>query len=162
MPIKDLAGKRFGALVVTGPAEPYIAASGRRRVRWACKCDCGNTVIVSANALSQGYTRSCGCQAKKRGVKKGASLGGTGRDREDLTGQRFGRLTVLHPEPIPTKYGKYAWRCKCDCGNETTVLATNIKTGDTKSCGCLRRDHAKIDLEQHRKLRWKNKAERST
>lgn len=60
---------------------------------------------------------------------------------EDLTGQRFGRLVVREQGP-PKMYGKSmnkrtTWICDCDCGGEVTVLATSLKNGMTKSCGCL-------------------------
>lgn len=55
--------------------------------------------------------------------------------RKDLTGQRFGRLTVL--EFVPTKDKNSHWRCKCDCGKITTVRGSDLTYGGTKSCGCL-------------------------
>lgn len=56
----------------------------------------------------------------------------------DLTGQRFGRLSVLYREDFIKKDGKKetAYICKCDCGNQTKVLAYNLKNGHTLSCGC--------------------------
>lgn len=57
----------------------------------------------------------------------------------DLTGQRFGRLTVL--QRIPNlKKGLTRWLCKCDCGNTTTTLRHLLRSGHTKSCGCYRKD----------------------
>lgn len=51
----------------------------------------------------------------------------------DLTGQCFGRLTVLRPaENIG---GKTAWVCRCDCGRETVVKTHHLRCGHTKSCG---------------------------
>ena len=56
----------------------------------------------------------------------------------DLTGQRFGRLTVV--ERVGTdKRGNALWKCKCDCGNEVTALASNLKRGHTTSCGCFQK-----------------------
>ena len=52
----------------------------------------------------------------------------------DITGEKYGRLTVL--EYVGYKAGRTAWRCKCDCGNETIVTANCLRTGKTKSCGC--------------------------
>lgn len=53
----------------------------------------------------------------------------------DLTGQRFGKLTVLErTENIGTSAG---WRCRCDCGKETVVRTASLRSGGTKSCGCL-------------------------
>lgn len=60
----------------------------------------------------------------------------------DLTGQRFGRLTVIgragiYRAPDQETYC-LTWRCRCDCGNETVVIGNNLKHGYTNSCGCLR------------------------
>lgn len=58
----------------------------------------------------------------------------------DLTGQRFGRLTVL--ERCGTQRYETAveplWRCRCDCGREAVVIGSSIRHGKTRSCGCLR------------------------
>lgn len=53
----------------------------------------------------------------------------------DLTGQRFGRLTVIRRSDKKAKSGSM-WICKCDCGNFVTVTQSNLKSGNTKSCGC--------------------------
>lgn len=58
--------------------------------------------------------------------------------RRDLTGQRFGRLTVL--EFVPTKDCYSWWLCKCDCGNVITVAGNHLGNGHTQSCGCLNSD----------------------
>lgn len=60
----------------------------------------------------------------------------------DLTGQRFGRLTVIErAENYISKNGKSQqktrWKCICDCGKYTIVHATSLKRGLTRSCGCL-------------------------
>ena len=57
------------------------------------------------------------------------------RKKLDLTGQRYGRLTVLGPaENIGTRT---AWRCRCDCGQETVVKTCHLRTGHVSSCGCM-------------------------
>lgn len=53
----------------------------------------------------------------------------------DLTGQRFGRLTVVCRNGIKNKAA--AWKCLCDCGNEKTISGTTLRSGASKSCGCL-------------------------
>lgn len=60
---------------------------------------------------------------------------------EDLTGQKFGRLTVVR-RGENTKNNRAQWWCQCDCGNPNLVLvnAGNLKNGRTKSCGCLARE----------------------
>lgn len=53
----------------------------------------------------------------------------------NLAGKNFGKLTVLCREP---KQHKNAWwRCRCDCGKETVVVGAALRSGKTKSCGCL-------------------------
>ncbi len=55
-------------------------------------------------------------------------------DMKNLTGQIFGRLTVIsfsHREA-----NRYYWLCKCVCGVEKLVQVANLKSGSTKSCGC--------------------------
>ena len=58
----------------------------------------------------------------------------------DLTGQRFGRLTVLKRAETINK--RTRWLCRCDCGEEVIVEAYNLKKGHTQSCGCLQREAA--------------------
>lgn len=58
--------------------------------------------------------------------------------RRGLVGERFGRLVVT--EEAGTRNGKRLWRCSCDCGGETTTATGNLRSGTSKSCGCLRKD----------------------
>ncbi len=62
---------------------------------------------------------------------------------QDLINQKFGRLTVLSLNPVRTKRGHCKWDCVCECGGLTTVWATQLKSGGSKSCGCLRKTHGK-------------------
>lgn len=55
----------------------------------------------------------------------------------DLTGQKFGRLTVLRRAP-DVKKGQPRWECLCECGNPSTVDAGHLRSGATKSCGCIK------------------------
>lgn len=62
----------------------------------------------------------------------------------DLTGNTYGRLTVLgldHKEKVKNGSVVY-WRCRCSCENQTivTVRAADLKSGNTKSCGCLNQE----------------------
>ena len=114
----DITGVRYGRLV----ALEYVGKS-----KWLCKCDCGNTTTVSLQSLKTGNTKSCGCY--QRDVTRKRSL-------HNLAGRRFGRLTVLEYA------GEGKWRCLCDCGNESIVLAYELTSGGTKSCGCYQRERA--------------------
>jgi len=55
----------------------------------------------------------------------------------DIAGQRYGRLTVLGLASR-TKDGRIRWQCRCDCGSETVAVAFDLRSGNTKSCGCWR------------------------
>lgn len=66
--------------------------------------------------------------------------------RLDLTGQKFGRLTVV--EFYRSNQRCPVWRCRCDCGNEAYVSTEHLRSGTTKSCGCL---HSKVLLERNYK-----------
>lgn len=57
----------------------------------------------------------------------------------DLTGQKFGRLTVIERKEN-SKNGTARWLCKCECGNYVVVLSSMLKSGRTKSCGCYMRE----------------------
>lgn len=67
----------------------------------------------------------------------------------DLTGQKFGRLTVISKAENPSE-AHIKWLCKCECGNFITTRGTSLRSGITKSCGCLVSD----------KVRELNKANR--
>ena len=71
-------------------------------------------------------------------VKSHGPVTGTMRPiKNDLTGQRYGRLTV---EGRVVVDGRTRWRCRCDCGNMVDVISQNLIFGNTRSCGCYRRE----------------------
>jgi hypothetical protein len=57
----------------------------------------------------------------------------------DITNKRFGRLVALRVDD-KTKYGQMKWLCKCDCGNEKSIIMSSLTKGRTFSCGCYHRD----------------------
>ena len=68
---------------------------------------------------------------------------------KDLTGQKFNRLRVLGLGER-NSVGQLQWKCKCDCGNIVLVTTTYLKTGHTKSCGCLSREMASSRLQSEK------------
>lgn len=54
----------------------------------------------------------------------------------DITGQTFSKLTVIKRDG-KNKEGKATWLCKCECGKESIVTGKQLRTGKTRSCGCL-------------------------
>lgn len=67
----------------------------------------------------------------------------------DLTGKRFGRLTVVEKTVATNKSTNARWLCKCDCGKEITVLGTTLRRGESKSCGCYRAELSKEKMTKH-------------
>jgi hypothetical protein len=58
---------------------------------------------------------------------------------KDITDQRFGRLVALMPVGRNADR-KVLWQCRCDCGNESIVAGKRLRSGNTRSCGCLQRE----------------------
>lgn len=133
--IKDLTGQKFGRLVVIEQAESSRSLNGKNRIRWRCQCDCGNDTTVIGSNLISGSLKSCGCFRREHMSEKRL---------KNLTGQKFGSLTVL--EFVKIDGGHAVWKCLCACGNTVDVIGSNLQTGHTKSCGCLHRELYKKDL----------------
>lgn len=128
---EDLADQKFGRLKVIRISDKKYKDGTRL---WECKCDCGNISYCLGRNLKNGVTKSCGCLAKEL-----SSI----RNLDDLTNKRFGRLTVVkRTEDYVRKNGQKepVWECKCDCGNKTAVIAYALKSGQVKSCGCLKKE----------------------
>ena len=66
-----------------------------------------------------------------------------GQNIKDLTGKRFGRLTVLRIDNKRTK-GKTYWLCRCECGKEKSIRADTLKV--VRSCGCLKKEQDMVNL----------------
>lgn len=56
----------------------------------------------------------------------------------DLIGQRFGRLTVT--TRVGKKHGSALWQCTCACGTVTEVTTRSLRSGNTRSCGCIHKE----------------------
>ena len=65
----------------------------------------------------------------------------------DITGRRFGRLTALYRDGWSNSW-QAMWVCRCDCGKEVRVFKTNLMSGRSRSCGCLKSD---LIAERNRK-----------
>jgi hypothetical protein len=85
---------------------------------------------VEKHNLLGGGTQSCGCY-RSAYLSKVRKI--------DITGKKFGRLTVIELVGV-SPHRKALWRCKCDCGNFSIVVISNLLNGTTKSCGCMNRD----------------------
>lgn len=120
----DLTGQRFGNLVVIERAEN----NKRGNTQWLCRCDCGNEKVALGSDLNRGRTTTCGCSLNKKGKPS--------KNRKNLVGQKFGKLTVISLNEEESKNGILIWNCKCECGNLFKARGGNLKNGKAKHCGC--------------------------
>lgn len=66
---------------------------------------------------------------------------------KDLTGKKFGMLTVIGLQDTDSR--KTYWVCQCDCGNIKVVRSDSLKSGAIRSCGCMKKAQEKINLTKH-------------
>lgn len=116
----DLTGQRFGLLTVIGRIKDN---------NWLCRCDCGSEIVASDYRLTTGHNKSCGCLQKKA-------------VSADITGQRFGKLTALHPTERSVKHS-VVWLFKCDCGREIEAPSESVKWRNRVSCSYCRLESQK-------------------
>jgi hypothetical protein len=126
-----MVGKSFGKLKVVSEAPPTKS----KVKRWYCLCSCGNKTVCTEYNLVHGITQSCGCLNRE----------------QDLTGKKFGKLTVL--KRAHNIKEKKAWLCACSCGNQVIVKANHLKTENTQSCGCLKKKRDLTNLKLYRKIK---------
>ena len=115
---ENLICRRFGRLTVVD----FSHMDSHGESYWLCECDCGNSVTAARSNLMRGHTTSCGCRKHER-------------EKGDLTGRRFGRLTVIAYDHSDANYVTH-WICKCECGKTKVVSRGNLINGSTVSCGC--------------------------
>lgn len=129
--MENIIGKRFGSLTATKKTdEKYYDGS----CLYECKCDCGKIIKTTSSRLKSGHTSSCG---------------GTVHKIDNLTGKKFGRLTVV--DFAYTKDTKAYWNCKCECGGTIVAKGTFLKTGNIVSCGCVKKTNRDEGLKQIKK-----------
>lgn len=122
--MKDLTNHKQGKITFIKPAEKI-----KNRMHWWVICDCGEIFKVRSDSS----IKSCkSCQYKQQSEERKGIL------KKDLTGQKFGKLKALYPTN-KYKNSHILWHCKCDCGKELDVIGASLTSGNTKSCGCIKR-----------------------
>jgi hypothetical protein len=145
----NIIGKKFGILTVLHE-DGFLHSGKKRQKAYKCLCDCGNIKNIRRNNLVSGTSKSCGC--KKLHSNKNF-------DTTSLLGKTFGRLTVTgfaYKERKKTNKRTVSighWNCICTCGEQCVKTKSNLKSGNTKSCGCLERER---NLNLKNKLIQKN------
>lgn len=140
----NLINQTFNYLTVIADTDKHDSSNKRL---WQCKCKCGNITYATSQQLKSGAKKSCGCAQRQAVQKTGlANKGKRTGPTEDLTGQKFGKLTVLYYDK---KYSELKrkdsngmspyWLCRCECGNEIFATGSSLKYGTKISCGCYKR-----------------------
>ena len=134
---ENLTGRIFGRWRVIEQTDDYIIPSnGKPIARWLCECSCEEHTVrkITGAALRSGESLSCGCLAREMMSEKYL---------KDLTGQIFGRLTVIKLVG-KDKFGEALWLCRCSCQDqkEIVVRGSSLRKGQTQSCGCLQKERA--------------------
>ena len=123
---KNIIGQRYGKLTVID----YTNENRHGSALWKCQCDCGNITYATTEGLRVGDNVSCGCRNLGSELFKN-------KYKVNLSGQIFGKLTVLSATDMRTNAGNQIWKCQCECGNVVYISTNHLQTGNTKSCGCL-------------------------
>lgn len=137
---QDLTGRVYGRWTVLRRDE-FTGHGKRPRDHYLCRCSCPKAAekVVGAENLTSGQSRSCGClSAEFNSATK----------FKDLSGQVFGRLTVLCRAPNQGRQTMFLCRCKCT-GAEVTVNANSLTRGLTTSCGCIRSEVLRVIKRTH-------------
>ena len=135
--VVDLTNQKLGRLKIL---YRYYQNTPGNNAQWVCQCDCGNIKVIRGGSLTKSVkpTRSCGCQTYENASKA---------NKRDLTGQRFGQLTVLY-DTQKRRNHRVVWMCKCDCGREVERTSDSLIQQDTFSCGHCNRSMGSIRIEQ--------------
>lgn len=102
----DLTGQRFGRLIVLSRAEDGHNRDGSPIRRWLCKCDCGNTKIITRRELRKGDTKSCGCLERESKVKCNTTHG----DSKTTLHRRWVAMRKRCRNPHDKSYPHYGGR----------------------------------------------------
>ena len=131
MKTTDFTNKQFKNLTVLYRAQDMIK-DGKKRIKWHCKCNCGNEFDVLSDNLKRRPNMACKDCSNKNRAKN---------NRIDVIGMKFGRLTILD---ILWDYDRAKAVCKCDCGNDYIGVKADIVSGHTQSCGCLQSENTSL------------------
>ena len=130
---RDIRGKKFGRITILERIErPNRFTSASGLTYWLGECECGDVGDYVGGDLTRGHTKSCGCMRNEITSK---------RRRSNLVGKVYGRLKVKKLIGS-NKLKKLVYLCVCSCGKKTKVVAEDIISGHTQSCGCIRSEVA--------------------
>jgi hypothetical protein len=133
----DLTGQKFDRWTVI----EHVGKNKQGHSLWKCRCSCKDRTegVLIGTKLTNKRAKSCGCIRREQ--KHSTRW-------VDLTGEKFGRWTVIEFAGID-KHENSLWKCRCCCKEQTekVIVATVLKNKHSQSCGCILR-------EQEHNHRW--------
>lgn len=125
---EDVAGQTFGRLT----AVRYSHATTCGNSVWVFLCECGTVVERNLAQIKHNNSQihSCGCHT-----------------RMDIAGKSFGRLFALRYHHTG-RHRNACWEFICDCGNVCICRVDQVQSGNTQSCGCLKKEQNRLNLNQ--------------
>lgn len=121
-----MINKKYGRLTVLQKGKKH-----KGHTYYLCLCSCGQKKEIRKDALIKKRTVSCGCYQKEVAGK---------RSRKDVSGVRFGRLTVTKEQKNVNK--RIEWKCLCECGNFVWLKTAEINRKNQLSCGCYKKEQS--------------------
>lgn len=109
------SGQRHGRLIALN----FVDRNKRGMALWRFRCDCGGEKVAVAADVRRGKIVACGC-------RKGPVI----------AGERYGRLSAI--VRIGNRGTDSLWQFQCDCGETTNATTHDVKSGNKRSCGCLK------------------------
>jgi hypothetical protein len=121
----DFIGKQSNQLTIV----QFTEKNKHRQKMCLVSCSCGASKIIRFSLFKSGTQKHCGAAIHRMELnkKKGSVF---------KSGDKYNCLTFLRFEK-QNKHNSPMWLCLCDCGKEKIILASSVKNGHTKSCGCL-------------------------
>lgn len=124
---KNFSGTKEGKLTYLKPHR-----KDGSRTYWWVQCECGEIEEKRTDIKKECCKK---CTEKNRQMKREEN-----KNIEDLSQKRFNKLVALYPLK-ERKNTHSVWHCICDCGKEIDVVASSLKSGNTQSCGCLKKEN---------------------
>ena len=139
-------GKVYGDFEVVDTFKvPHSSKSGNT-IMWMCRCiHCGEVFKKQPSEIKRGKKCKCQIEAERKAIW----------DAE--IGRKYGRLTVIGIEhKLSGKYRTAYAVCGCDCGSNVIVQVSALRSGATKSCGCLEEEYLKKSRGSRNESRTKS------
>ena len=128
-------GDKVGKLTYLGKLSKLM--SSKQRIYLKFLCDCGKEVEIRKGSIEKSNYPSCGCEKVNNKIKTLLSDKDRLHNGVNIIEEKYGELTV---KELINPLGIIKYRCECSCGKNTIVRFDHLNNGETRSCGCKRKE----------------------